>query len=49
MKTGMIILSAAMGLLLSSCNTFSGMGKDVESLGNNIDKAAVHTKTAINR
>lgn len=49
MKTGMIILSAVMGLFLASCNTFSGVGKDVESLGNNIDKAAVKTKTAIDR
>lgn len=45
----MIILSVAASLLLASCNTFSGVGKDVESLGENIDKAAVKTKSAMNR
>ena len=45
----MIILSIATAVLLASCNTFSGVGKDVESLGDNIDKAAVKTKAAINK
>ncbi|MEG0333147.1 MAG: entericidin A/B family lipoprotein [Akkermansia sp.] len=47
MKLGILLLSVVTSLSIVSCNTFSGMGKDVEALGSNIDKAAVKTKGAL--
>jgi len=33
-------LILALVLTLAACNTFHGMGEDVQNLGNNIQKAA---------
>jgi predicted small secreted protein len=32
------------GLLLAGCNTFEGLGKDVKSLGSNIEDKAAEKK-----
>lgn len=34
------LLTITTGFLLSACNTFEGMGKDIESLGRNVEDAA---------
>lgn len=38
------VLSVITVILLSACNTMQGIGRDFESLGNGIDRAASDTK-----
>lgn len=47
MKTFIIMTGIIGALSLSSCNTISGMGKDVEAVGGGIDTAAQKTSNAI--
>lgn len=47
MKAIIIITGVIGSLALSSCNTFSGVGKDVQSAGRGIDYAAEQTSDAI--
>ena len=44
-----IILSAIMVIImaLTGCNTFKGMGKDIEGAGHGIQKASDRTREAI--
>lgn len=42
-----ILPGLAAVLLLSSCNTISGIGKDVESMGSKIDSASKATSDAM--
>jgi predicted small secreted protein len=47
MKTKLIILSVVTLLSCVSCNTVRGIGKDVSSVGNDIDSAATKTSNAL--
>lgn len=51
MKGRKIILVAIMAavIALTGCNTFKGMGKDIEGAGKAIGKAADKTKDAISK
>jgi predicted small secreted protein len=39
-KIGKIILTIAGAAALAACNTFAGIGRDVESVGDTIEDAA---------
>lgn len=39
-KLAMFALLAAFGVALAGCNTFEGMGQDIESLGNSLSNLA---------
>ena len=41
---GFTILALAAAVLLTACNTVEGMGKDVQSAGNTVAKAAKPAK-----
>jgi predicted small secreted protein len=45
----MIAVIVAVMVSLSGCNTFKGMGKDIEGAGHGIQKAADKTKEAITK
>ncbi len=47
MKNKLIILSIATLLGCVSCHTIGGVGKDVESVGSNINSAARSTSQAL--
>lgn len=47
MKTKLILLSAITLLGCVSCHTIGGVGKDVESVGNDINSAARATSKAL--
>jgi predicted small secreted protein len=49
LKTPIIIAVAALLIALAGCNTFKGMGKDVEGAGKAIGNAAEKTKEAITK
>lgn len=49
MKTKFILLGIATALGLAACNTISGIGKDVESVGTNLDAASKATKQSIHK
>jgi predicted small secreted protein len=40
-KTLLIAMTAALGLLASSCNTFIGLGRDIRLMGEGVEKSAV--------
>ncbi|MEN8693873.1 MAG: entericidin [Akkermansiaceae bacterium] len=40
----MLILSAAAAFILSSCNTFVGMGRDAQRLGQGLENTAYGKK-----
>lgn len=40
MKRMAIVMIAASAMLLSACNTVRGVGQDVESVGNAVEKTA---------
>lgn len=42
-----IVVAMAFALIATGCNTFKGMGKDIESAGEAIQKGADKTKEAI--
>jgi predicted small secreted protein len=44
-----ILLVIIMVMVLTGCNTFKGMGKDIEGAGHGIQKAADKTKEAITK
>ena len=44
MKTLMIALFGASGVMLAGCNTVSGAGKDVQATGAAVEKAAEKAK-----
>ena len=44
-KSALLTLAAA--LALSSCNTISGIGKDVEAMGSKIDRASQATSKSM--
>ncbi|MFP4203935.1 MAG: entericidin [Opitutales bacterium] len=43
-KTGFAVLLGVSALLFSSCNTFHGIGKDIEALGGSMQKKAEEEK-----
>lgn len=45
----MLVLAAVAAGFLAGCNTFKGMGKDIEGAGAVLQKAADKTKDAIER
>lgn len=47
MNIKLILLTAATALGLASCNTISGIGKDVESMGSKIDSASQATSRSL--
>ena len=47
MNIKLILLTAATALGLASCNTISGIGKDVESMGSKIDSASPATSRSM--
>lgn len=46
LNIGLVAITAA---FLSACNTVGGVGKDVSSMGNAVDKAAKDTSRAIDK
>lgn len=44
-KFALVTLAAALGL--ASCNTISGIGKDMEAMGNKIDNASQATSKSM--
>jgi predicted small secreted protein len=51
MKMNKIVLSIfiVIVLALTGCNTFKGMGKDLEGAGQSIQKASYKTKDAVKK
>ncbi|MDO4409808.1 MAG: entericidin [Akkermansia sp.] len=49
MNIRILALSAVVLGLLSSCNTISGIGKDISSMGNSLDNAATTTSRAMDQ
>ena len=47
MNIKLILLTSAAALGLASCNTISGIGKDVESMGSKIDSASQATRRSM--
>lgn len=47
MKTIIILTGVVASLALSSCNTMSGVGRDVKSVGRGVDYAAQETREAL--
>jgi predicted small secreted protein len=47
MNTKLALLTLAAALGLASCNTISGIGKDVESVGSKIDNASQATRESM--
>ena len=47
MNIKLILLTSAAALGLASCNTISGIGKDVESMGSKIDSASQATSRSM--
>ncbi|RJQ51924.1 MAG: entericidin, EcnA/B family [Nitrospiraceae bacterium] len=39
-RTALLVLTASCLLIFTACNTFHGMGKDIKSLGEKIEKSA---------
>lgn len=49
MNIKVLTLGAVVLALLSSCNTISGIGKDISSMGNSLDNAATTTSRAMDQ
>ncbi len=49
MKNIFLTVIMVMVMALTGCNTFKGMGKDIEGAGHGIQKAADKTKEAITK
>lgn len=47
MNTKLTLLTLAAALGLASCNTISGIGKDVEAMGSKIDNASQATRESM--
>lgn len=47
MNIKLVLMTLAASFSLASCNTISGIGKDVESMGSKIDSASQATSSAM--
>lgn len=44
-----ILITSIVLLTLAACNTVSGVGKDIKSIGTTVDKTSVNTSKSIDK
>ncbi len=49
MNIKLIVLGLGAALAFASCNTISGIGKDISAMGGHMDNAAQQTSAAMDR